>query len=146
MSTGPRRHPAHSPLPHHSPTLSCQMGSHLHHPPHTHTAPHNPTQTIPQHHPPYTIPTLHHNHTFAPTPSTPTPFTPSKDPVQVPPVAHAQPPRGSRHTLIPLEARVSHRVPKGCREEERQGAPDRVGAPEWCRGCVMPCLCPLSLI
>ena len=79
-------------------------------------------------------------------PSTPTAFTPSKDQVQVTPVGHAQPPRCSRHTLIPLEARVSHRVPKGCREEERQGAPDRVGAPEWCRGCVMPCLCPLSLI
>ena len=46
-----------------------------------------------------------------PTKSTPTPSAPSKGPVQLPPVGHAQPPRGSLDTLLPSEARVSHRVP-----------------------------------
>ena len=112
--------------------------------------PHSPTQSPPTlYHntiPPTPTPTLHQNHTPASTPSTPTRFTPSKDPVQVPPVGHAQPPLLSLHTLIPSEAQVSHRVPRGCREEERHGAPDRVGADEWCRGCTMPCLHTLPLL
>ena len=80
------------------------------------------------------------------TPSTVTPSALSKDPVQLPPVGHAQPPRGSLDTLLPSEARVSHRVPRGCREEGRQGAPDRVCSGEWCRGPTVPCLRPLSLL
>ena len=112
--------------------------------------PHSPTQSALTLYPnsitPTQSPTIHQNHTPAPTPSTPTPFTPSMDPVQVSPVGHAQPPRGSPHTLIPLQARVSHRVLRGCRQEGRQEAPDRVGAGEWCRGPTVPCLCPLSLL
>ena len=121
VSAGPPRHPPHSPLPHHPPTSSFPMASHIHHPPNTHTAPHNPhshyTPTpSPLHHPP-------HSTTHAPTTSTTTPLAPSNDPMQVPPVGHAQPPRGSLDTLLPSEARVSHRVPRGCREEGRQGSP-----------------------
>ena len=112
--------------------------------------PHSPTQSPPTLYPntipPTPSPTLHHNHTPAPTGSTPTPFIPSNDLVQMPPVGHAQPPRVSLYTLIPSEARVSHRVPRGCRELERQGAPDRVGAGEWCRGSTVSCLRPLSLL
>ena len=147
VSAGPPRHLPHPPLPLHPPTSSSSMGSHLHRPPQTHTAPHNPHPlytTTPS--PPTPSPTLHHNHTPAPTGSTPTPFIPSYDLVQMPPVGHAQPPRVSLYTLIPSEARVSHRVPRGCREEGRQGAPNRGGAGEWCRGPTVPCLCPLSLI
>ena len=114
------------------------------------TKPRSPTQfpltPYPNSITPTPFPTLHHHHTPAPTPSTTTPLTPSKDPVQVPPVGHAQPPWGSLDTLIPSEARVSHRVPMGCREEGRQGAPNRVGAGEWCREPTVPCLRPLSLI
>ena len=62
------------------------------------------------------------------------------------PVGHAQPPRGSLETLLPSEAQVSHRVLRGCREEGRQGAPNRVCAVEWCRGSTVPCLCPLSVL
>ena len=62
------------------------------------------------------------------------------------PVGHAQPPRGSLETLLPSEAQVSHRVFRGCREEGRQGAPNRVCAVEWCRGSAVPCLCPLSVL
>ena len=147
MSAGPRRHPAHSPLPHHSPTLSCQMGSHLHHPPHTHTAPHNPhpdyTPTpSPLHHPPHstTIILLPPHHL------PPHHLPPARTQCRCPLWDMLSLPGVSLHTLIPSEARVSQRVPRGCREEERQGAPDRVGAGEWCRGCTVPCLCPLSLL
>ena len=146
VSAGPPRHPPYSPPPHHPPSSSSPMASHLYHPPHTHTAPHNPhphhTPTIP----PTPYPTLHHHHTPVPTTSTPTPSAPSKDPVQLPPVGHTQPHQGSLDTLLPSEDRVSHRVPRGCRKEGRQGAPDRVGAGEWCRRPTVPCLNPLSLL
>ena len=114
------------------------------------TKPRSPTQfpltPYPNTITPTPFPTLHHHHTPAPTPSTTTPLTPSKDPVQVPPVGHAQPPWGSLDTLLPSETRVSHRVHRGCRELERQGAPDRVGAGEWRRGSTVSCLRPLSLL
>ena len=83
VSAGPPQHLPHSPLPLHPPTSSSSMASHLHHPPQTHTAPHNPHPlytTTPS--PPTPSPTLHHPHTPAPTPSTPPPSPPSKDPVQ----------------------------------------------------------------
>ena len=115
-------------------------------PSHTHSLTQSPPTLYPNTISPTPSPTPHHHHTHAPTPSTPTPSAPSKDPVQLPPVGHAQPPRGSLDTLLPSEAQVSHRVPRGCREEGRQGAPDRVGAGEWCRGPTVPCLRPLSLI
>ena len=146
VSTSPPPHPPISqkhiiPL-HHHPPWHCPYTIPL-----THTKPHTiPTHTIPQHYPPYTSPQLHYHHTHAPTPSTLTPSALNKDPVQLPPVGHAQPPRGSLDTLLPSEARVSHRVPRGCREEGRQGAPDTVCAGEWCRGPTVPCLRPLSLL
>ena len=96
--------------------------------------------------PPYTSPQPHHHHTHAPTPSTTTPSALNKDPVQLPPVGHAQPQRGSLDTLLPSEAWVFHRVPRGCREEGRQGAPEMVCSGEWCRGPTVPCLRPLSLL
>ena len=118
----------------------------------TTTSPSFPTPTpsayiiIPHGIPPTPSPIIHHHHTPAPTPSTPTPTAPSKDAVQVPPVGHTQPPQVSLETLLQSEAWVSHRVPRGCREEGRQRAPDRVCAGEWCRGSTVPCLRPLSLL
>ena len=115
---------------------------HLHHRPQwdpTYTIPLKPTQ-------PHTIPTHPIPQHHAPTPSIPTPSAPIKDLVQVPPVGHAQPPHASLDTLLPSEAQGSHIVPRSCREERRQGAPDRVCGGEWCRGCTVPCLCPLSIL
>ena len=76
MSAGPPRHLPHSPLPLHPPTSSSPMASHLHHPPQTHTAPHNPnphytTTPSPLHHPPHSItiiPLVPHHlpHTISP--------------------------------------------------------------------------------
>ena len=112
--------------------------------------PHSPTQSpltlYPNTITPTPSPTLHHHHNLASTPSTTTPSALSKDPVQVPPVGHAQPPRVSLDTLLPSEAWVSHRIPRGYREEGRQGIPNRVGTGEWCRGPTVPCLRPLSLL
>ena len=112
--------------------------------------PHSPTQSPLTLYPttitPTPSPTLHHHHNLAPTPSTTTPSALSKDPVQVPPVGHAQPPQVSLDTLLPSEAWVSHRIPRGYREEGRQGTPNRVSTGEWCRGPTVPCLRPLSLI
>ena len=71
--------------------------------------PHTPTQTPPTLYPntipPTPSPSIHHHHTPAPTPSTHTPSPLSKDPVQLPPVGHGQPPHGSLDSLLPSEAR-----------------------------------------
>ena len=112
--------------------------SHLHHPRHP---THSPPTLYPHTILPTPSPTLHHHHTSAPTPS-----APSKDPGQQSPVGHAQPPRGSLDSLLPSEALVSHRVHRGCREEGRPGAPDRVDAGRWSMVCTVPCLLPLSLL
>ena len=45
-----------------------------------------------------------------------------------------------------IRSPVSHSVSRGCREEERQGAPDRVGAGAWSRGSTVPCLLLLFLL
>ena len=146
MSANPPPHPPISqkhiiPL-HHHPPWHCPTPS----PSHTQS----PTQSPPTLYlntiPPTPAPTIHHHHTHASTPSTTTPSALSKDLVQLPPVGHAQPPRGSLDTLLPSEARVSHKGPRGCREEGRQGAPNRVCAGEWCRGPTVPYLHPLSLL
>ncbi|CAK7313850.1 Ubiquitin carboxyl-terminal hydrolase 6 [Vulpes lagopus] len=85
-------------------------------------------------HRPHAIP-LHHPPHHPPQPQTPTPTLsvpppppphPHEDAVQLPPVGHAQPPRppwGSLDGLLPSEARVSRRVPRGRREVGKAGSP-----------------------
>ena len=107
-------------------------------PSHPHTI---PTHTITPHHHPYTNP-----HTPPPSYLCPHTIGSQQGPGAAAPCGTCSASPGFSGQPTPIRALVSHRVPRGCREEGRPGAPDRVGAGGWNTGCTVPCLLPLSLL